>query len=314
VANDIRTVFNRGGGVATAAELREIGVSREMLRRWVRQGKLATIAHGVYTLPTLLAAAADDPRWTHALEAAAIIRRGAGLVTSHASAAFLHGLETLGTEDEPPQVCLTRSPATNNRYSGKIAELHVASLPPEHVSMFRGVPVTTVARTVIDIARAESFLDGVVIADSALRSSRWTSALTTQAELAYVARECAGWPGTAQAREAIQFADSRSESALESLARVRFRDCGLEPPNLQVNVTGVHGFIGRVDFCWWQQRTIAEADGAIKYNTDATRRARDQLRRDELLREASWAVVHFTWHEIFHKAERVVARIRANFR
>jgi very-short-patch-repair endonuclease len=72
------------------------------------------------------------------------------------------------------------------------------------------------------------------------------------------------------------------------------------------------GIVGRVDFLWRGQRTIAEADGAIKYTGPA--RALAQLNRDARLREAGFQVVHFTWPEITRVPAQVVADIRAAFR
>ena len=42
-------------------------------------------------------------------------------------------------------------------------------------------------------------------------------------------------------------------------------------------------------------------------------RARDQIRRDRLLRDAGYKVVHFTWRELFETPEAVIGRIRKAF-
>jgi very-short-patch-repair endonuclease len=42
-------------------------------------------------------------------------------------------------------------------------------------------------------------------------------------------------------------------------------------------------------------------------------RARDQIRRDRLLRDAGYKVVHFTWRELFDTPEVVIARIGRAF-
>jgi very-short-patch-repair endonuclease len=70
--------------------------------------------------------------------------------------------------------------------------------------------------------------------------------------------------------------------------------------------------IGRADFLWRAHRTIAEADGAIKYAAPA--RAMAQLERDRRLREAGFEVVHFTWQEITQTPGQVAASITAAFR
>ena len=171
-----------------------------------------------------------------------------------------------------------------------------------------GVPVTSVARTVVDLARTTPFRSGVVLADSALHAKK-----TSEAELLAVAAGCTRWPGIGRARQVIEFSDGRSESPFESIARVAFRDGGLPPPELQVWVGGEHrGAIGRADFLWREHRTIAEADGALKY-ADADR-ARRQLRRDADLREAGFEVVHFTWHELTTAPDQVIEAVRAAFR
>jgi hypothetical protein len=168
-----------------------------------------------------------------------------------------------------------------------------------------GLPVTSVARTVADLARTSPFMDGVVVADSALHAGK-----TTDAELAGVLAACRSWPGIDRARRVVAFSDHRSESVLESCARVTFDERGLPPPELQVDI-GDDGFIGRVDFCWLEHLTIAEADGMLKYANPA--RAAAQLQRDQLLREAGYKVVHFTWRQLFRETERVIARIRDAF-
>src|SRR6202453_1495122 len=98
-----------------------------------------------------------------------------------------------------------------------------------------------------------------------------------------------------------------AESVLESIGRVVMHEHGLEPPDLQAELGGPDGCIGRVDYYWPQHRTIAEADGKKKYDTRDE--AGRQLRRDARLREAGFEVVHFTWADIMYKPERVLESI-----
>lgn len=148
-------------------------------------------------------------------------------------------------------------------------------------------------------------MDAVVVADSALRLGK-----ATKSELSRAADACRRWPGIDQARRTVAFADGRAESVLESCARVTFDVFGVEAPDLQVTFRG-EGFVFRGDFYWDRHRTIAEADGMAKYQSP--QRAREQIRRDRLLRDAGYKVVHFTWREIFETPAVVVARIRKSF-
>ena len=67
----------------------------------------------------------------------------------------------------------------------------------------------------------------------------------------------------------------------------------------------------KVDFLWRDRKTVAEADGLMKY--DSGQVAISQLQRDRLLRGAGYKVVHITWQELFEWPERVIERILAAF-
>ena len=77
----------------------------------------------------------------------------------------------------------------------------------------------------MDIARTTGFMEGVVAADSALRDH-----VAVKVEFAIVLESCAQWRGIVRARQVLDFADVRSESALESVARVRFVQFGYRLP------------------------------------------------------------------------------------
>jgi hypothetical protein len=123
--------------------------------------------------------------------------------------------------------------------------------------------------------------------------------------------DCARGPGLPRARDVAAFSDHRAESALESIGRVVFHEYGLPAPELQVWVGGDQGAVGRADYLWPRHRTIAEADGAVKYASPG--RAIAQLDRDARLRDAGFEVVHFTWQEIMITPWQVATRIRAAF-
>ena len=218
----------------------------------------------------------------------------------------MYGLGLVGRDLE--QVTeITRAPGDRGGHTARLGVLvHIANLPPDHVVSYRGVPLTSVPRTVIDLARVLPFGEGVAVADSALHAG-----LTSKAALAAVIADCPRWPGLQRAREVTAFSDARSESVLESLSRAAFRQAGLPPPDLQVWVGDDGEIIGRADFLWRPYRTIGEADGAFKYQTPA--RARAQLERDARLRAAGYEVVHFTWAQITRVPAQVVDSIRVAF-
>ncbi len=273
------------------------------LRTLVRSGDLVQVRYGAYATRRAAAAAANNPRYAHALQVAAVRACvGRDVVGSHHSAALIHGFELL--KQPSAEVVTLTCPRPRPRRTRATAGIlfHRAELPDQHVAKAFGTRVTTPARTVIDLARAAPFMDAVVAADSALRAGA-----TTKEELARVCEACARWPRIASARHAVAFSSPLAESALESCARVRFDAFGLQAPQLQVTIRGP-GFGYRVDFCWEQHKTIAEADGLAKYTSRDDILA--QFRRDRLLRDAGYKVVHFTWRELFDTPEVVIARIR----
>jgi hypothetical protein len=289
--------------VASAARWRAEGITPGLRRSLLRSGDLVRVRFGVYATKTALAWAADDPVRTHALHVLAARQvAGDAAVASHHSAATLHRLALLKS---PPAGTVTVTlPPSRRRDKKRPADIvfHAADLPPDQVTRLYNLPLTSQARTVVDLARTLPFTDAVVVADSALGQEK-----TTKPELRGILDACQRWPGLKRARRVVEFADERAESPLESAARVVFDQFGLDPPELQATVH-VANAAARVDFLWPERKVIVEADGLVKYNERKDLIA--QFERDRLLRDAGYKVVHFTWRELFETPGIVIARIR----
>jgi Protein of unknown function (DUF559) len=289
--------------VVTTAELLRSGLSANQVARLAGNGDLTPVSQGVYTTPTVAAQLRQLPGGELLIRAAAALATsGPGAVISHHTAAELHGLDLLTT---PPGVAVTRLPGQGSRSGKTGVQVHVARLPASHISSRVAIPLTTVSRTVVDLARSLDFTSGVVVADSALHKR-----LTSKPRLHAVLAELPRSRGAGQAASVIDFADSLSESVLESIARAVFREHDLPPPELQVELGGGE-FAARVDFYWREFRTVVEVDGAMKYDDRSA--AMRQLRRDSRLRRAGFEVEHFTWREITETPGQVVAAIRVAF-
>jgi hypothetical protein len=186
-------------------------------------------------------------------------------------------------------------------------------LPPEHVGLVRGVPATTLPRTGVDLARWVTFRSGVVVLDSVLRLG------AEREQLESVAAYCVRWPGIRKARRAIQFADGRAESPLESISRVAFFEMGLPEPELQVTLAWDEFGNPRivVDFYWPDFGVVGEADGLVKYDEaldPAQTSLRDEKLRQEEIEALGYIVVRWTWEQIWRRPEWVAARLRSAFR
>jgi len=176
--------------------------------------------------------------------------------------------------------------------------VHHAGLPPGHVVDAGGLPSTSAARTVVDLARSSPFRAGVVTADAALRRRSCTAA-----DLAAAVAACAGWPGVRRARDVMAFADPRSASPLESISRVAFADFGLPRPRLQAQLAS----LDVVDFLWPDYGVVGEADGMGKYTSPHVLRA--EKLREERLSVDGYSVVRWTWEEVFRRPDAVAWRV-----
>jgi tellurite resistance protein len=298
----------RFAGIFTTAELLAAGFSKAKIAVLLKRGVLTKVCRGVYAPSGYLAELHGHDERAERLVAiaAAVATAGRRAVASHEDAAILHDLALL---DRPRADLVTVSrphEAPGSRTGRPGVRVREVALPAHHVTVGDGVPVTSVERTVIDLARTLPFRSGVVVADSALHAFK-----TGQPLLLNLIKDCSRWPGIKKARQVVDFSDPLAESPFESIARVAFRDGGLPRPMLQVSITEPARVIARVDFLWDKHATIAEADGAVKYADPL--RARQQLRRDAELRSAGYEVVHFTWRELTSAPEQVIQSIRVAF-
>ena len=222
-------------------------------------------------------------------------------MVSHATAAQLWGIPILGRPGSTVHLSRPRRRTGTAAYPG--VTVHHAAVPGQHRTRCRGLPVTTVARTVVDLARAGSFRAGVTVADGALRRRQ-----CTREELLEVTADCAGWPGVRAARRVAQFCDPRAANPLESISRVAFCEYGLPRPLLQAELPS----LDIVDFLWDAYRVVGEADGMGKYvDLDVLRR--EKLRQERLAQDG-FAVVRWTWQEVYHRPDAIADRAAQTLR
>jgi hypothetical protein len=288
-------------GVFTAAQAIEAGWTSHALRYAVRTGQLVRIRHSVYAL----APHADEDATTRLQRrAAALSLTHPELPLSHAAAAALLDIPLHGPVPALPCVTVSRG------YTGDIDAAHVhrnRSMDGRHVMSLGRIRVLDAARTVVDIGRERGVDGGLVAADAALAKQ-----LVTPADLRAVVRECEGWPGMRAATEAVEFADARSESPLESISRRRMAQCGVPRPRLQVRLAArMGGLLGRVDFYWDEAGVVGEADGMTKYVGDVA--LREEKLRQERLERSGLIVVRWGWPDLA-RFDDVAARLNGAIR
>lgn len=240
---------------------------------------------------------AADRRTAH-LDHARMLGSGLpdGVVLSHESAAIVHGLATYGV---PAAVRLTGTHVRAMRTSD--AHIHRAQLRDDDVTDVEGIPVTSMARTVVDLGRRLPFGAALVTADAALRAG------CSPRELADVLRHQWTWPRVRHSMPVVRHADRKSESPLESVVRGRIIVLRLPPPRLQVNLYDGRIWIARSDFEWPELNLVGEADGRSKYVTDELWAEKE---RQDLIEDSGRVVIRWTWRTAHVSDEEFVARFR----
>jgi very-short-patch-repair endonuclease len=285
----------RQGFVVTVAQLRAAGVSRAQSRSLVRSQIWSAPRRGTLAIVPV----GGDARVAAALRASAAALTRRDTVISLESAAVLHGLPTRAV---PADCMLTIAPGAPDRCHS--ARLYRAGLASTEVTNWYGAALTTVARTVVDLARRDHGA-GLMAADAALREG-----LTTSTELRSIAVECAGWVGNTAARWVVEHADPLAESPLESLARACLLGGGVPSPQLQAVIRDAGGWSARVDMLWPEQRVIVEVDGRVKYRDDGRSLWREK-RRQERLERLGYRVVRILWSDLEREPEVTISRVLA---
>lgn len=273
------------------------GFSVSEIRQMVRRGELSRIRRGAYTTAGLDALDPYELRVPHRrLIEATLDQLHPRAVISHGSAAAVLGLPLFASMVDHVHVTRDRRGGGVRR---QLVWVHGSPVRDEERSVVDGLVVTSVARTVVDVARTVSFDRAVAVADQGLAVGAPKEELSACLELAR------RWHGCGQARRAVAFADGRSESVGESISRVRLNDLGLPPPVLQLEVFDDNGYLlARGDFGWPERKTLGEFDGKVKYGklvrpgqTPEQVVYAEKLREDAL-RDDGWQIARWGWDDL----------------
>lgn len=170
-----------------------------------------------------------------------------------------------------------------------------------------GRPVTAAAWTAVEVARSQRRPRALATLDAALRSGS-----VNRTELWRAAVEQAGRRGIVTVRDLIALADARSESPMESEARLAMIDGGLPIPELQYELIDGNGQLRRVDFAWPAQRVAVEYDG-VDWHSSAEALRRDRRRTAALL-DVRWVVIAIVFEDVRYRSREFVARIDKQLR
>jgi hypothetical protein len=290
-------------GVFTSQEALRAGYRVEDIRVELRTRQWFRLRKGVYAEAGRLTSA--DARERHLMDCVAVLLSlGRGPVLSHASAARLH--ELVLPRRESSEVRVTTDDQWRKGRGYRVARAALAAGETEPWLEFGA---TSVARTLVDCAREWSLTDAVVAIDAALNEKKAARPDLVHAVLAGSHR-----PGIAQAARALNLADGRTESPLETRGRLALLASGLPLPQLQVELYDSAGFIGRADAWYEEAAVVIEFDGQVKY-TDPRYASSpgevlwEEKRREDRMRAVGVRVVRIVNDDLGSAWSRTAARI-----
>lgn len=266
-------------GVIARFQMRALGISNDAITHRMATGRLHRLHRGVFAVGHKRVTRLG--RWM-----AAVLARGPDTVLSHASAAALWRIKD-SSKGRPD---VTVPPGAKGRDG---IDVHRSALPPDEVTLHEGIPVTTVARTILDVA-ATSRPDQV---ERMLREAdflRVDDATGVDALLGRYPKR----PGTRalrKARERIRDSTGRTRSEMEERFKALVLKASLPTP--EVNATLELGETTiQPDFLWRDQRLIVELDGWQAHGTKAAFEA--DRARDRAATRAGFRVIRATWTQL----------------
>jgi hypothetical protein len=261
-------------------QLLECGLSRAAVKRWVRNGKLEPVGHGLYSLGPAL----------HSFRQrvlAACLSVPGGAIACRGTAAVLYGIPGIRS----PEIEVLTDGRHHIRSTPYL--LHRTNyLPDIDVTEVHGIPITTPARTVFDIASAHGPSVGQKAADHLLLRKRLTVArLADQGD-----RICQpGRGGSAAFRRIVdryETPDRHEESELEREMVGAVHGHGFPELSLQLPVwdDGLH--LGRIDAAYPDRILGLEALG-FDFHSAFDDWLKD-CRRQNALISRGWRILLFT--------------------
>ncbi len=290
----------RQHGVAARRQLLACGVKRSTITNRMRSGHLTGLFRGTY-------AVGRGEVSRRGLWMAGVLASGSGAVLAYRSAAAAWGLLDARPAVETIRCSEGMSQRVDVLLEGRLQSIPLIvrrthELPDRDITVVEGIPVASVARTLLDLSASTSAAEfkRLFLAADRLR-------LLQDAAIEDCARRDIRRRGVRDFRRLAnrRLAETgRTRSVLEALFLDLCASSGIEMPTVNSVVCGFE-----VDCVWHRHRLAVELDG-YRYH-----RGRESFERDahraNVLRAAGWNVMRFTWRMVTEDGEGVAAQVKA---
>jgi predicted transcriptional regulator of viral defense system len=281
-------------GVVSLEQLEEIGLTEDAVLKRVARGRLHRINKTVYSLtPRVMT---ERGKFM-----AAVLACGPDAVLSHRSAAYLWGL--VDSWEGPIDVT---APNRRGRSPDGVAAHRHGSLQPIDTTTRYGIPCTTVARTILDLAAVAPDWEvrRVVAQAEVLR-------VLDKSKLRALLKRSRRRRGVARLRlilDTIHPQTKRTRSDLERLFLGMCAKHAVPEPEVNVWLPAPDGRRYQADFLWREEKLIIEADSRRFHDTDSA--FVDDRKRQQQLELAGWSVSRCTWVEVEREPRRLALTVR----
>ena len=284
----LREIGQAQHGIATRAQLLRRGLASHTIDRMVSAGRVIVLRRGLYQIGPQPAG--------RAAETVAVLACGPAGRISHGSAAVYHGVLDATNAQRAVEVTVPR----DNRRRIEGVRLHrVRDLFPDEVTILDGIPITTPARTLLDIAETMTSRE----VEQALATAH-RKGLVTREEMRTMVERHPRHRGAPLLRRLLDaegdpaFTRSRAEERLLDIVR----SGRLPQPELNVRLLG-----HEVDFLWREARVVAEVDGYAFHSSKESFAA--DRRRDAELAAGGYRILRFTWSDVTEARLATVVRL-----
>ena len=290
--HEIAAIAGRQGGVIARGQLGALGLSASAIDRMLRGGRLHLLHRGVYSVGHRVVGV-DGRRW------AAVLACGPGAVLSHATAAAAWDIRPSAAGRIDVTVVAT------GRLKRAGIRLHWRRwIPPDEITELAGLPITTPARALLDLAATG--LRGRPLEAALDHAER--RRLLDFAALQRVLARYPTRPGSPSLKAQLaRYSPADTLSVLEELVLELCDAHGLPRPHVNCVIEGKVR-----DFYWPHARLVVEADSYTWHRSPTA--LNDDRERDVTLTLAGYRSLRFTWEQVTRRRRYVISSILAALR